>query len=63
METIKKHLEPMLATVTGGVTTTGALDQIDHILSISIGVATLLWWVRLWLKNPNLKPPGTDEKK
>ena len=26
-------------------------------LQLAIGVATLAWWLRLWIKNPNLPPP------
>lgn len=27
-------------------------------LQLAIGVATLAWWLRLWIKNPNQRPPG-----
>jgi hypothetical protein len=65
MERMQKHFEPILATLAGGATTTGVLDGIDHMLSIAVAVATLAWWVRLWIKNPNVKPPTLkdDEKK
>ncbi len=26
-------------------------------LQLAIGVATLAWWLRLWIKNPNQPPP------
>lgn len=31
-------------------------------IQIAIGLATLAWWIRLWIKNPNLPPPGAEKK-
>lgn len=65
METIRKQCEPLLATLATGASSTGALDQVDHALSILVTLATLAWWLRLWLKNPKQAPPAIkpDEKR
>jgi hypothetical protein len=55
-----KH-EPVLATVATGVS---AVSTAHEWLDILIAVLTVAWWVRLWIKNPNQRPPGlpTDTK-
>jgi hypothetical protein len=58
-------LEPVLAT---GATVTSAATwaaEAHAWIQILVGLATLAWWLRLWVKNPNLPPPGStkEEKK
>jgi hypothetical protein len=54
------RLSPILAT---GSTVATWLTQADEILSFVVTVLTLVWWVRLWLKNPNVKSPSDTMKK
>lgn len=56
---MKERLSPILAT---GATATQWLLDAHEVLSLAVTVLTLAWWIRLWLKNPNIQPPpGHDE--
>jgi hypothetical protein len=57
MNDLKRHFEPILASVTSAGTALG-LDQVNAVLSCLVGLATLAWWLRLWIKNPSLPPPS-----
>jgi len=49
--------EPVAAS---GTTVLGfGLDvaQANSWLQFAVAALTLAWWIRLWIKNPNIKPP------
>lgn len=49
--------EPIGATLaTGGSVVAGVAD-VNTWLQCLVTLATLAWWVRLWLKDPNVPPP------
>lgn len=35
--------------------------QANSWLQFSVGALTLAWWIRLWIKNPNVPPPGKND--
>lgn len=55
---MKEHFQPILAT---GATASTWLVNAHEALGLAVTVLTLLWWIRLWIKNPNIQPPGSDE--
>ena len=56
----KAHsIEAGLATLFGiGFLSASNLALVDHAISSLAALAGLAWWFRLWLKDPNKKPPG-----
>jgi len=57
------HMEAVTATsATVAVGAAAWLAQADHLIHTLSGIAMLVWWLRLWLKNPNAKPPETPTK-
>lgn len=51
------RLEGAAATA-ASVTTLGvAIADVTSVLQLMIGVATLAWWIRLWIRDPSVKPP------
>lgn len=55
------HLEAATATtatVTAGVA--AWMAQADHVIHTLTGVFMLIWWLRLWLKKPEIKPPDEN---
>ena len=44
---------------TGATVAAGGVAMVtaEHWLHILVSLATLAWWLRLWLRNPNQKPP------
>ena len=49
--------EGVAATAATGAGLGISVATADHWLHVAIGVLTLAWWIRLWVKNPNIKPP------
>ena len=56
------HVETGLATAASAGSLSLMLSNVHAYLQIAVAVATLAWWVRLWLKNPNQPPPSLDPK-
>jgi hypothetical protein len=56
---MKDRLQPILATLASGGTW---IVDAHEILSLLVTILTLAWWLRLWLKNPNIKPPPNHEE-
>ena len=54
---LTNKVEAIGATAAGAVSLSSCLTDANGYLQLAIGVATLAWWVRLWWKNPNVKPP------
>jgi len=57
MEPTAMKWEPVAAS---GTTVLGfGLDvaQANSWLQFAVAALTLAWWIRLWIKNPNIKPP------
>jgi hypothetical protein len=51
-------VEGLAATaVTSGVVATNSLQAVHDWLQIAVVVLNILWWIRLWIKNPKVKPP------
>ena len=58
MNTLHK-VEALSATVSGGgILTADMMGYLDHAISALSALAGLAWWFRIWLKDPNKKPPG-----
>ena len=51
------RLEAVGATAGTVTSLASCLADANAFLQVAIGVATLAWWIRLWLKNPNQGPP------
>ena len=54
---------PILATLATVATGASWLANANEVITLLVGLATLAWWLRLWLKNPNVKPPKVMPKK
>lgn len=60
MNTNTNHIEAAAATAVGGsVIAADWFNMLDRGLHFALAVCGLCWWVRLWLKNPNVPPPGS----
>jgi len=60
---MNKTNEAVAATTTGAFAVTWSwIDQAHHVMQILLTIAGLAWWVRLWLSDPRLKPPGSDDR-
>ena len=51
------HIESTVATAATATSLGIGLAQIHEWLQVAVAVATLAWWLRIWLKNPNQAPP------
>ena len=51
---ITNRMEALGATA---ATAGSLLVDLNGYLQLAIGLSTLAWWLRLWCKNPNIKPP------
>lgn len=51
------RVEAIGATTGSAVSLATSVADANAWLQLGIGIATLAWWLRLWVKNPNLKPP------
>ena len=61
---MNKTNEAIAATATGvGALSLSWVDQANHVLQLAVTMAGLAWWIRLWWKNPNQKPPGLPTEK
>lgn len=58
MTRMRDYFQPVLATGATGATW---LVTAHEVLGLAVTVLTLIWWIRLWLKNPDIKPPGNDK--
>lgn len=56
------HVETGIATAASAGSISLMLANVHTYLQIAVAVATLAWWVRLWIKNPNQPPPSLDSK-
>lgn len=54
---VTNKVEAAAATASSGASLAACLADANAWLQLAIGVATLAWWLRLWIKNPNIKPP------
>ncbi len=50
-------LEAAAATASSGASLVVTISDANQWLQLAIGVATFAWWLRLWIRNPNIKPP------
>jgi hypothetical protein len=51
--------EAVAATAATGAAGAAAwLGHVDHALVILGHLAAVVWWLRLWIKKPELKPPA-----
>ena len=63
-EAMNKTNEAIAATAIGaGAVSWGWIDDANHVLQLLVTVAGFAWWVRLWWKNPNQRPPGLPPEK
>lgn len=51
------HLEAAAATVGTAGSFAACIADADVWIRFLIGIATLAWWLRLWIRDPNIKPP------
>jgi hypothetical protein len=51
------RIEAVGATVGTAGSLAACLADASAVLQCLVGIATLAWWVRLWIRDPNLKPP------
>lgn len=58
-----RNFEPVLATAASGATAATAAASAHDWIQLAVAIATLAWWIRLWIKNPNLPPPGASKGK
>jgi len=58
-----RNVEPLIATAATGATAATAVAAVHDWVQLVVAIATLAWWVRLWIKNPNLPPPGRKDTK
>lgn len=59
----ERLISPILATgATGASLSVSWMASAHEFMGVLVTALTLAWWIRLWLKNPNIKPPGNDEK-
>lgn len=54
---VTNKVEAIGATAGSAASLASCLAEANAWLQVAIGVATLAWWIRLWIKNPNVKPP------
>jgi hypothetical protein len=60
---MNKTNEAVAATGLGvGAVAWSWVDQAHQIMQILVTLAGLAWWIRLWLSDPGLKPPGSDDR-
>ena len=53
------HAEAIAATAASGSTVAASmLTQTHDWLVMLSALASLAWWIRLWLKDPNIRPPN-----
>jgi hypothetical protein len=52
-------IQPILATAATGATW---VVNADAACGLIVTLLTLAWWVRLWIKNPGIKPPNYYRK-
>lgn len=57
----ERYTAPILATGATGASLSTWIADAHAVLGLAVTVLTLAWWIRLWLKNPNIKPPPRDE--
>jgi hypothetical protein len=58
MNSVTNRIEAAGATIGSGAAMASSVADANHWLQFAIGVATLAWWLRLWIKDPNQKPPS-----
>lgn len=58
---MNKLIQPIFATGATGASVATSLSACHEILGLAVTILTLAWWIRLWLKNPNIKPPPNNE--
>jgi hypothetical protein len=51
------HAKAWVATAGSAVSLSSFVADANAWLQLAVGFATLAWWMRLWLKNPKIKPP------
>jgi hypothetical protein len=54
---VTNRVEAVGATASSGASLVFGITDANAWLQLAIGVATLAWWLRLWIRNPKLKPP------
>lgn len=55
---VTNRVEAVGATAGTVASLSSSVAEANAWLQLAIGVATLAWWLRLWIKNPNQRPPG-----
>lgn len=59
---MNKTNEALAATATGvAAVSWGWVDQANHVLQLLVTLAGFAWWVRLWIRKPELRPPGLPD--
>lgn len=51
------RIEPAAATVASVASAAAWATNVSVAMTIAINALTLAWWIRMWLKNPNVPPP------
>lgn len=51
------HIEPAAATAASVVSAAAWASNVSLAMTIAVNALTLAWWIRMWLKNPNVPPP------
>ncbi len=55
---IPNKVEAIGATASSAASMASCLAEANAWLQLAVGLATLAWWIRIWIKNPNVKPPN-----
>ena len=56
---MRERINAIMAT---GATGAQWLMDAHELLSVAVTVLTLAWWIRLWMKNPNIEPPKINHE-
>lgn len=51
------QIEPAAATAASVVSAAAWATNVSVAMTIAINALTLAWWIRMWIKNPNVPPP------
>jgi len=57
-QTLTNKLEAAAASAGTVASMASGIADANQWLQFAITLATFAWWVRLWWKDPNVKPPG-----
>lgn len=54
--------EPVAASVATVGTLATAATSAHEWIQLAVSVLTLVWWIRLWIKKPEVPPPSLPKK-